>query len=163
MTTLPSDINRLVSPSPMMFAGTDELAARWGDAIILVSRIFVGWLFLKAGWDKLMNMTGFVGYLTNLGVPSPGFWAWPSMLAELLIGITLILGIATRYAALFTVVYLIIATALAHRYWEYPAPQQLNQFNHFLKNIAIMGGALLIFIIGAGRLSLDGWLRRGNR
>ena len=39
---------------------------------------------------------------------------------ELLIGFTLILGIATRYAALVCALFLIVATALAHRYWEYP-------------------------------------------
>ena len=47
--------------------------------------------------------------------------AWPAMLSELLIGIALILGLATRYASAATFVYLLIATALAHRYWEYPA------------------------------------------
>jgi len=41
---------------------------------------------------KLMNVAGGIAYLTNLQVPNPGFWIWPALLAELLIGITLILG-----------------------------------------------------------------------
>jgi putative oxidoreductase len=146
-------------PSPSMFAATDGLATRASDAILLFVRIVIGWLFLTNGWLKLMNMSGAVSYLTSLHVPKPDFWVWPSMLAELLIGITLILGIATRYASLFTFVYLIIATTLAHRYWEYPAAQAGNQYAHFCKNLALMGGALGLYLTGAGRFSLDNLLR----
>jgi hypothetical protein len=35
-------------------------------------------------------------------------------------------------------VRLIIVAALAHRYWEYPAAQQLNRYNHFPKNVALV-------------------------
>jgi putative oxidoreductase len=146
-------------PSPSMFAATDGLATRASDAILLIVRIVIGWLFLTNGWLKLMNMSGAVSYLTSLHVPNANFWVWPSMLAELLIGITLILGIATRYASLFTFVYLIIATTLAHRYWEYPAAQAGNQYAHFCKNLALMGGALGLYLTGAGRFSLDNLLR----
>jgi putative oxidoreductase len=139
---------------------TDGFAATIADTALLAGRIMLGWLFFKAGWDKFMNIDGFVGYLTFLGVPGPGFWAWPAAAAEVVIGLALILGFATRYAALAAFVYLIIATALAHRYWGYPPEQQGNQFNHFLKNIAIMGGALYIFVTGAGRYSTDRVLTR---
>jgi putative oxidoreductase len=139
---------------------TDGLAASSTDIILLIGRILLGWLFFEAGWDKVMNINGFVGYLTSLKVPNPSFWAWPAAISEVVIGVALILGIATRYAALFMLVYLIITIVLAHRYWEYPAAQQGNQFNHFLKNLAIMGGALVIFVTGPGRFSLDSILAK---
>jgi putative oxidoreductase len=145
--------------SPRMFAATDELATRSSDAILLVARIPIGWLFLTNGWAKILNMQGFVGYLTNLRVPNPGFWAWPAMAAELLLGITLILGIATRYASLFAFIYVFITIVIAHRYWEYPAAQQVAQYNNFCKNLAIMGGALVLYLTGAGRFSLDNRMR----
>ena len=138
----------------------DGAAASAADAALLVGRVLIGWLFLSAGWAKLMNIAGFVTYLTNLKVPNPAFWAWIAAPAEVLIGITLILGLATRYACLFTVLYLVIATALAHRYWEYPAAAQQNQYNHFVKNLAIMGGALFLFVTGGGRFSLDRMLAK---
>jgi putative oxidoreductase len=142
-----------------MFAATDGLATRSSDVILLIIRIVIGWLFLTNGWLKLMNMSGAVSYLTSLHVPNPDFWVWPATFAELAIGIALILGIATRYASLFTFVYLIIATALAHRYWEYPGAQASGQYAHFCKNLAIMGGALGLYLMGAGRFSVDNWLR----
>lgn len=146
--------------SPSVFAATDGIATRSSDAIALVARLLIGWLFLTNGWTKLLAPSGMVAYLTNLGVPSPEIWAWPAILSELVIGIALIVGIATRYVALYTLVYLIIATALAHRYWEYPVAQQGNQYAHFCKNLALMGGALLLYVTGAGRYAIDAMMRR---
>jgi putative oxidoreductase len=152
-----------IQPSPRLFASTDDAATRMSDAIVLIARILIGWVFLTNGWGKVVNMQGSVNYFTSLHIPYPSFWVWPSMAAELLIGVALILGVATRYMALFTFVYLIIATALAHRYWEYPAAQRVNQYAHFCKNLSIMGGALLLFLTGGGRFSLDNWVRQKKR
>ncbi len=148
------------TPSPAMFAATDRIAGSMSDALLLVGRILIGWLMFTNGWSKLMNMPGFVKYLTGLQVPAPGFWAWPAMGAEVVLGAALILGIATRYAALATFFYLIITIVLAHRYWDYPAAQQTAQYTQFLKNLSIMGGTLVLFVTGAGRFSVDNWLRR---
>lgn len=146
--------------SPAMFNRADGLASGSADAIILIARVLLAWVFLKTGWDHLMNPAGLVGYLTSLGAPAPGILAWPALIGELIIGVGFILGIATRYVALLTIVWMIIATWMAHRYWTYPAAQQGNQFAHLLKNLAIIGGALMVFVTGAGRFSLDAWLRR---
>ena len=89
-----------------MFAATDGIAARSIDVLILVARLLIGWLFLTNGWAKLgSGMPGGITYFTGLGVPNGAFWIWPAMLAEVIIGVTLILGIATRYMSLFTVAY----------------------------------------------------------
>ena len=109
---------------------------------------------------KLWNIAGFAGYLKNLGAPAPEITSWIGALLELVIGIALVLGIGTRYAALLCVLFLIMATALAHRYWEYPAAQVVAQYNNFLKNLAIGGGALLLFVTGPGRFSIDWSLKK---
>ena len=67
----------------------------------------------------------------------------------------LILGFGTRYAAIASFVWVLVATAIAHRYWTYPAAQQAAQYINWLKNIAIMGGTLYAFVVGAGRYSVD--------
>jgi putative oxidoreductase len=136
-----------------IFSKTDAFAVGSADAIILIARVLLGWLFFKNGWDKLMNPAGFTNYLTALGVPA--FFTWPGLIGELVIGVGLILGLATRYVALFTAVYLVITIWCAHRYWTYPAAQQGAQFAHFLKNLALIGGSLAIFVTGPGRFSID--------
>jgi putative oxidoreductase len=89
-----------------------------------------------------------------------GFWAWFAACAEVVLGAALILGIATRYAAIASFVWVLVATAIAHRYWTYPPPGQAGQYVNFLKNIAIMGGALCAFVTGAGRYSIDAMLAK---
>jgi putative oxidoreductase len=138
----------------------DGVAARASDVCLLAGRILLGWLFLASAWGKLTNMAGFAAYLTNLKVPNPVFWSWIAAPIEFAFGLALILGLATRYAAAAAIVFVIIATALAHRYWEFPAAQQLNQYNHFLKNLAVIAGALFLFVGGAGRYAVDAVLRR---
>ena len=141
----------------------DSIAASTTDAFLLVGRVLIGWLFLvsSAGiGGKLWNITGFAGYLKNLGVPAPEFLCWIGALVEFVIGAALILGVGTRYAALICALFLVVATALAHRYWEYPAAQIVAQYNNFLKNLAVFGGALLIFAAGPGRFSVDHMLSK---
>jgi putative oxidoreductase len=141
----------------------DSIAASATDAFLLVGRVLIGWLFLVSSGGtggKLWNIAGFAGYLKNLGAPTPDFFAWIGALVEFVIGAALILGVGTRYAALLCALFLICATALAHRYWEYPAAQVLAQYNNFLKNLAVFGGALLIFAAGPGRFSVDRMLSK---
>jgi putative oxidoreductase len=143
-----------------VFSYTDSYAASSTDTLILVGRILLGWIFVAAGWGKLGNMAGFAGYLTSLGVPAPGLMSTILPPVEFLIGVALVLGIATRYAAIACIAFTLAATFVAHRYWEFPAAQQAAQYNNFLKNLSIMGGALLLFVTGPGRFSLDNLLAR---
>jgi putative oxidoreductase len=123
-------------------------------------RVFLAWLFLASGYGKLGNIVGTAGYFISLGMSPPEFWAWFAAVAELVLGAALILGIATRYAAIASFVWVLVATAIAHRYWTYPAEAQAGQYINWLKNIAIMGGTLYVFVAGAGRYSLDAILAK---
>jgi len=144
-----------------MLSHADSAAGTTGDALLLIGRILLGWLFLTTAWGKLFGgIDGFAGYLRALKVPAPEFWAWIGAIVEFVVGVTLILGLGTRYAALLCVLFLIVATALAHRYWEYPPAQMGAQKTNFLKNLAILGGALFLFVSGGGRFSIDRMLAK---
>ena len=73
---------------------------------------------------------------------SPELCAWFAAFVEVILGVGLILGLATRYVALASFLWVLVATAIAHRYWTYPESAQVGQYNNWLKNIAIMGGTL---------------------
>lgn len=141
---------------------SDNFATSSADALMLVGRIFVGFLFLTSGWSKLMNTAGAISYLASVKAPAPEMMVWVVLVVELVVGITLILGLATRYGALLGFIFVVIATALAHRYWEYPAAFQVAQYINFTKNIAILGGLLYVFTAGAGRFSVDAALAKAR-
>jgi putative oxidoreductase len=139
---------------------TDSIAAGWTDFLLLVGRVFLGWLFLASGYGKLTGIAGAAAYFTSLGLSPPEFWAWFAGIVEIVLGVTLILGIATRYVAIASFMWVLVATAIAHRYWTYPAAQQTGQYNNWLKNIAIMGVIFYVFVTGAGRYALDAMLAK---
>jgi putative oxidoreductase len=146
-----------------LLSHADGLAASVTDIVLLVGRVLLGWLFLVSSvgiGGKLWNPAGFAGYLKSLGAPAPELLSWIGALVEAVVGALLILGLGTRYAALLCALFLIIATALAHRYWQYPAAQVTAQYTNFIKNLAILGGALIIFVTGAGRFSVDHMLAK---
>lgn len=121
------------------------------DVLLLAGRVLIALLFLMTAWFLSPN----AGYLGSLGFPSPAIWSWVAIAAEFVIVLSLIFGVATRYGALLGIVYVVVATALAHRYWEYPQAQQLAQYTNFIKNLAILGGLILVYVSGAGAISID--------
>ncbi|MBR0975420.1 DoxX family protein [Bradyrhizobium japonicum] len=134
----------------------DEFATSKADALLLVGRILLAWVFVGSAYGAIFNFSGSVGYSRSLNLPAPELFTATNIALEILISISLVLGIGTRFCAVLTFMFVLVATAIAHRYWEYPAgAQQIGQYNHFLKNISIMGGAMLIFVTGAGRFSFD--------
>jgi putative oxidoreductase len=134
------------------------MAAAWQDFLILFGRILMGWIFLQSGWGKLMNIPAFVQTMPRRDLPA--FLGYVAPPVEVLCGALLLLGLATRYAALLTLLFTIVATFSSHRYWNFPAAQQGNQSSHFWKNIAMMGGQVLLFVTAGGRFSVDYLLRR---
>ena len=144
------------SSSHSLLSWADGFATKSADVLILLGRIMLAWLFVGVAYGTIINFAGSLSYFTSLKLPAPALFTWVALVLELVMSVGLILGIGTRYAAIVVFVFVVVATAIAHRYWEYPAgPQQIGQYNNFLKNISIMGGALAIFVTGAGRFSLD--------
>jgi putative oxidoreductase len=149
------------SGSHSLLSGADGLATKSADVLILIGRIMLAWVFVGVAYAAITNFAGSIAYFTSQKLNPPELWAWTALLVELLISASLILGIGTRYGAILAFVFVVIATAIAHRYWEFPAgPPQFGQYNNFLKNISIMGGALTILVTGAGRFSLDRMLAK---
>jgi putative oxidoreductase len=144
-----------VKSNPYSLA-VDEFATKRAGALILIGRILLAWVFVGSAYGAISNFSGSVGYFRSLNLPAAELFTMTTVAVEVLISVGLILGVGTRYCAVLMFVFVLAATAVAHRYWEYPdGAQQIGQYNHFLKNISIMGGAMLIFVTGAGRFSLD--------
>ena len=144
--------------TPSYLSYTDGLAAQWQDFLLLVGRVLMGWIFVSSGWRKLMDIPGFVKTMPNRDLPD--FLGYVAPPVEFIGGIFLILGFATRYTSLVILLFIIIATFSSHRYWNFPEAQRGNQNAHFWKNVSMMGGTVLLFIAGAGRLAVDRMLSR---
>ena len=143
-----------------MFSALDGVAASATDFWLLIGRVALAWVFVAFGWGHIFNPAGLATYLTNLKAPAPELLAWIGLIMEVVISITLVFGVATRYGAVVGIIFLIVATALAHRYWESSGPAVAAQYSNFLKNLSILGGMLYVFVFGPGRFSLDAMMRK---
>jgi putative oxidoreductase len=124
-------------------------------SIALIGRLLLGGMFLLAGIGKFGGLAGTAGYIASVGLPMPGVLAFLTATLEVVAGAALIAGFQARWAALALAVFTVAATVLFHNYWAFPADQQFVQGLMFKKNLAIVGGLLLIYVLGAGPASVD--------
>lgn len=119
--------------------------------ILLIGRLLIAALFLVAGIGKLTAMAGTTAYFNKLGLPAPQVMVWLTIMVEIGGALLLILGWQTRRVAWVLAAFTVVATFLGHPIWNDP-----SQLNHFLKNLAVIGGLLFVAAIGPGSLSVDG-------
>lgn len=125
------------------------------DALALLGRLLMAYLFVPSGFGKLMGFAGTVGYIASKGVPLPEVCAAIAVIAELGLGLALLFGWKARWAALGMAIFVAVITPIFHNYWAAPDAQMMMQKLNFVKNIAIVGGLLSFAAFGAGRFSLD--------
>jgi putative oxidoreductase len=129
---------------------------RVNDTFLLIGRLLIAALFLTSGIPKMLQGYGgaFAQYLGRMGVPYPEIVGVVAVGIEVLVPIALIVGFWPRISALVLIAFVIVATGLAHRFWEYPTEAYQGQLNNFLKNVAIIGGLLFYYVSGPGAFSL---------
>lgn len=125
------------------------------NPLSLAGRLLIAALFLPAGIGKIMGFAGTVGYIASVGLPLPAVGAALAIAVEVIGSLALIIGFATRPAALIMAVFTLVASFFFHAYWAVPADQQFVTQLLFFKNIAVVGGLLTLVAWGAGAWSLD--------
>ena len=123
--------------------------------LVLVGRILIAFMFMQSGYEKLMDLAGTAGYIASGGPPNSTALAGLTGLFELVAGLAILIGFTARWAALVLAGFTLVASFLYHRYWATPADQQMVMQLLFMKNMAIVGGLLVIAALGAGPASLD--------
>ena len=134
-----------------LLSHADGIAAGIADPLLLIGRVLIAAMFLFTVWFGSPT----VAYLTSINYVSPDVWSPIAQAVEWIIVISLVLGLGTRYGALLGLVFVIVATVTAHRYWGYPQAAQLMQYTFGVKNLAAAGGLILLFVTGAGSISVD--------
>ena len=149
-----------VSSAPAESSLADRCAASCHDVVALVGRLLMSWIFISSGFGKLTDVAAFAGGLAKRGVPAPSFMGWLGAIVELGGGLLILLGVKLRYTAILMILFVIVATLISHRYWDYPVDQLVAQKTNFWKNVTIIGGMLFMFLAGAGRYSVDGFRKQ---
>ena len=138
-------------------------AVKSDDLVLLMGRLALGAIFVKSGLQKLMGLSAFAASLAQRGVPQSATWAVIGATVEFVGGILIVTGFRTREASLLMILFVIVATGISHRFWEYAEAARRLQESQFFKNLAIIGGFLLLFVTGPGRFGLDALFGRKQK
>lgn len=128
--------------------------------IALIGRILLALIFIVSGFGKLTNYAATEAYMASAGLPMVGLLLPLTILVELGGGLLIALGLITRVVAIVMFLFLVPVSLVFHHFWDLPAAQAMGQQIHFLKNLSIMGGMLLLAYAGPGSWSLDARRRR---
>ncbi|MEO1620693.1 MAG: DoxX family protein [Cyanobacteria bacterium J06632_3] len=113
----------------------------------LAARVCLALIFLKAGISHITGFPGFVQTIASKSVPLPGIVAVGTIVFLLLGSLSVLVGYKAKIGALLLIIFLIPTTLLFH-----PLGSDVNGF---LKNLALIGGLLMVMAYGTGPLSVD--------
>ncbi len=128
------------------------------DYMDLIGRILMSIIFYFEAYDKIFYMTPTKATMTEWGI------TWNQNLLIygsgfcLILGATLILiGYRSGLGAFLILLYWIPLTFILDKFWEIPLSEHETRRSvalHFMKNIAIAGGLLLLLVNGSARFSI---------
>jgi putative oxidoreductase len=118
---------------------------------LTVLRIVVGIVFLAHGGQKLFTFGfgGVAGYLAHVGIPFPALFAVVVTLAEFLGGAALVLGVATRWAALALSVDMLVALLTVKLRGGFFAPDGMEC------ELTLLAACVCLAFTGPGALSVE--------
>ncbi len=113
-----------------------------------IGRILLSTLFLIEGIGKISMQEGVIMYMEDYGVPEILFI--PAIILEILFPILLIIGYKTKLSALIMALFTLTVAIIFHTDFS-----EGMQMTFFLKDLAIAGGFMIIFVYGSNKISLD--------
>ncbi len=119
------------------------------NIIPLISRVLLSALFIMSGINKILNPVATQQYMASYGMPFTGLLLIAAIVIELAGGLSVLLGYKARWGAIALVIFLIPATLIFHT--NFADQMQTIQF---MKNLAILGGLLMIIQYGSGAIAL---------
>ena len=123
-------------------------------AVVVLGRFFFALIFLLAGANHFSKQV--IAFAASQGVPLASILVPLSGVLSIAGGLSILLGYRAKLGAWLIVIFLVPVTLMMHKFWTVQDPMMAQiQMILFMKNVAMLGGALLISHFGAGPFSLD--------
>jgi uncharacterized membrane protein YphA (DoxX/SURF4 family) len=124
----------------------ESLAA---DLAFLVGRVAFGGVLAFMGLNHFLQTDAMTGYAQAKGLPAPrvGVLASGGLLVGA--GAAIVLGAFPTLAAGGLALFRGLSALLFHDFWAVPEDQKQDEMTAFLKNVGLVGGALLFFALGS--------------
>lgn len=127
----------------------DRQKSSINNLLSLAARVLLSALFLMSGINKILNPADTQQYMASYGMPLTGLFLMGAIALELAGGLSVLLGYKARWGAIALIIFLIPATLIFHT--NFADQMQTIQF---MKNLAILGGLLMIVQSGSGDIAI---------
>ncbi|MGB9202789.1 MAG: DoxX family protein [Terriglobales bacterium] len=122
--------------------------------VVLLGRLLFAAIFVMAGLGHFSKQE--IASAAGQGVPMASLMVPVSGVIALVGGLSILLGYRAKLGASLIILFLVPVTLMMHKFWVVTNPMMVQtQMIMFLKNMSLLGGALLISQFGAGSCSLD--------
>jgi putative oxidoreductase len=125
------------------------------SVVPLFGRILLSAVFILGGIGKISGFSMEEGFVAAKHLPLPAIALGIALVIELVGGLAILAGLYTKLTSWIVFLYLIPTTFMFHNFWAMQGADRLDNMIHFQKNLAIMGGLLLLAAFGAGAYSVD--------
>jgi uncharacterized membrane protein YphA (DoxX/SURF4 family) len=116
--------------------------------LFLVARLLFGGYFVFNAINHFMQTSMMAGYAQSKGVPAPKLAVAFTGLLLLIGGVSVLFGMYPTVGAVALVLFLVPVTFMMHNFWKVQDPQmRMAEMVNFTKNLALVGGALLLLSI----------------
>jgi putative oxidoreductase len=140
------------------------------DTLNLISRVVLSAVFIVYGYLAFADVKAWANFnqaalkrffdIVAGGMAPPTSFGYLIATIQLVGGLAILAGFKTRWVAYAFVAYLVLVDFFAHNFWDMQGAARGANMAHFYKNLAIIGGFLLLALQGAGRYSVDGQMSR---
>jgi putative oxidoreductase len=131
-----------------------EATSFWQGAVVVLGRFLFALIFLMAGANHFNKQT--IGYAASQGVPLAAIAVPLSGVLAIAGGLSILLGYRAKLGAWLIALFLVPVSLMMHKFWTVTDPMMAQiQMVLFMKNVSMLGGALLVSQFGAGPFSLD--------
>lgn len=117
------------------------------ETIFLIGRIIVGLFYLMMGINHFTKMKMMVQYAQSKKVPLPSLAVPVTGLILILAGLSMALGVNPQIGVLLIAIFLIPTSLIMHNFWAVPEDQKMTEMVNFMKNMALLGSALMFLAI----------------
>lgn len=125
------------------------------NIIDLIGRILLSFIFLFEAYDSIAHFAKTKAIMASYGITwQPDFLLSGAIFLLVVGGILLLLGYRTTFGASLLLIYWIPATFIVHSFWNDPPELVRAESQIFMKNLAIMGGLLLVLVNDSGKYSV---------
>jgi putative oxidoreductase len=139
----------------MSLAKENAMSNSSSSIVPLLGRILMSPIFILAGISKIMAFSMMAGYVASAHLPLPRVSLAIAAAIEILGGLAILTGFHTRLAAWIVFLFLIPTTLLFHLLPAIQNVDRMGNVTNVEKNLAIMGGLLILATFGAGAYSID--------